>query len=255
MDLVFQGKAWLNKGATPEFMVQATNYFQRALAIDPRNIEALIGMARVHAGRGASLLTDDRAACCSAAETILIDVLSRAPDHAIAHLILGFCHILTSRASQGISECEHALALNRNLAGAHAAIGFGKLFLGSAAQTEGHILNAFRLSPRDIFAHRWMHTVGSAKIQLGLYAEAVDWLRRSVEANRNFPIAHFWLAAALGLLGAVDEARIAAKAGLALDPDFTVRRLRAGRASDNAAVLAARDRICEGMRLAGIPEG
>jgi TolB-like protein len=255
MDLVFQGKAWLNKGLTPEHMTRAAGFFQRALAINPENLEALVGTAQVDAARGASLLTDDRAARCSAAETILTRVLSLAPDHAAAHLILGFVYIVTNRATQGISECEHSLALNRNLAGAHAAIGFGKFFMGRASETEAHILEAFRLSPRDIFAHRWMHTVGSAKIQLGLYAEAVDWLRRSVEANRNFPIAHFWLAAALGLLGAVDEARIAARTGLAQDPDFTIRRLRAVRSSDNAAVLAGRDRLCEGMRLAGILEG
>jgi hypothetical protein len=42
-------------------------------------------------------------------------------------------------------------------------------------------------------------------------------LRRSIGANRNFPPTHFWLAAALGLLGALDEAQTAAKAGLALD--------------------------------------
>ena len=67
--------------------------------------------------------------------------------------------------------------------------------------------------------------------------EAVGWLRRSIEANRNFPLAHFWLASALGLLGVLDEARTAAKAGLALDPDFTIRRLRSTRRSDNLIFL------------------
>ena len=47
MDLYFQGRAWLNKGLTPEHMAQARGFFERALALDPRNIEALVGMARV----------------------------------------------------------------------------------------------------------------------------------------------------------------------------------------------------------------
>ena len=100
-----------------------------------------------------------------------------------------------------------------------------------------------------------MHVVGIAKIQLGADAEAVAWLRRSIEANRNFPLAHFCLAGALGLLGVLDEARTAAKAGLALDPDFTIRRLRSTRRSNNPTYLAGRDRLCEGMRIAGVPEG
>jgi hypothetical protein len=59
----------------------------------------------------------------------------------------------------------------------------------------------------------------------------------------------------LGLLGALDEARNAAKAGLALDPDFTIRRLRAAKASANPTYLAGHERVCMGMRLAGVPEG
>ena len=72
-----------------------------------------------------------------------------------------------------------------------------------------------------------MMFAGFAKLQLDADAEAVAWLRRSIEANRNYSIAHFHLAAALALLGALDEARAAAQAGLALDPAFTIRRFRA----------------------------
>ena len=80
-------------------------------------------------------------------------------------------------------------------------------------------------------------------------------MRRGIEANRNFPIAHFFLAAALALLGALDEARAAAQAGLALNPSFTIRRYRTNAASDNPTYLAGRERIYEGMRMAGVPEG
>jgi hypothetical protein len=63
-------------------------------------------------------------------------------------------------------------------------------------------------------------------------------------------------AAALGLLGVLDEARTAANAGLTLDPDFAIRRLRAvAKSSNNPAFLAGLERVCEGMRLAGVPEG
>lgn len=91
-------------------------------------------------------------------------------------------------------------------------------------------------------------------MQLGLNAEAVIWLRRTIEANRNFAFGHFLLAATLSLLGALDEARMAVRAGLALDPDFTIRRITATLLSDNPIYLAGRDRICEGMRKAGVPE-
>jgi tetratricopeptide (TPR) repeat protein len=169
-------------------------------------------------------------------------------------LPLAFIYIMTNRAAQGIAECEQALALDRNFAYAHTGMGLAKFHLGRAAETEGHVREAFRLSPRDKDAHFWMYILGVAKIHLGADAEAVDWLQRSIEKNRNLPPAHFALAAAFGLLGALEEARGAVRAGLSLNPGFTIRRLRAAEASDNPAYLVGQERFCEGMRLAGVPE-
>jgi TolB-like protein len=233
MDLNFQGRARWHKGPTPEHMTQARGFFERALALDPENVEAMVGMASIDVAVGVALLTDDKLASCSAAETNAIKALSLAPDHAEAHLALGMVYISTNRAVQGIAECEQALRLNPNIADVHSAIGFGKFMVGQAAATEGHVVEALRLSPRDFGAYWWMYVVGRAKIQLGADAEAVAWLRRTIENNRNFPLAHFALAAALGLIGAADDARAAATVGLALDPGFTIRRFSAGASGDN----------------------
>jgi tetratricopeptide (TPR) repeat protein len=101
-----------------------------------------------------------------------------------------------------------------------------------------------------------MFTAGCAKCLLGCDEEAVAWLRRSIEANRNYSLAHFHLSAALARLGRLDEARAAAQAGLALDPSFTIRLARAaGAMSDNPTYLAQRRRHYDGMRIAGVPEG
>jgi hypothetical protein len=67
-------------------------------------------------------------------------------------MFLGFVDIYTKRVAQGIAECEHALALDRNLARAEGAIGFGKINIGRAEETEAHIAEALRLSPRDTTA-------------------------------------------------------------------------------------------------------
>ena len=141
------------------------------------------------------------------------------------------------------------------MADGHGWIGLAKCYLGRGEETEAHIHEAFRLSPRDIFAYRWMTFAGQAKLWQGADAEAVVWLRRGLEANRNFPIGHFMLAAGLALLGHLGQARAAAKAGLALDPKFTIRRFRVRSPSKNPIYLAGRERIYHGMRVAGVPEG
>ena|SRR5438477_2919368 len=119
-------------------------------------------------------------------------------------------------------------ARNRNLAPLHSLIGWAKYLLGRGAETEPHIDEAFRLSPRDTHAHRWMVWLGLAKVQLNADTEAVIWFRRGLDANRNYSAAHFPFAATLARLGELDQARAVVKAGLALDPSFIVFALYEG---------------------------
>ena len=256
MDLYFQGLAWFNKGASPDNVGQARNFYERALCANPDNVDALIGSARADVLAGVLLLVTDPAAAFFAAEAKLTNALSLVPHHARGHAYLGCVEIYTKRAAQGIAECEHALVLDRNLASAHSFIGFGKIFVGRAKETEAHVGEALRLSPCDTMCYLWMNIAGIAKNHLGLYDQAVAWCGRATEANRNYQLAHFYLAAALVHLGRLDEARSAVKAGLALNATYTISRARAAwtAMSDDPTYLAQLKPIFEGMRKAGVPE-
>jgi TolB-like protein/class 3 adenylate cyclase/tetratricopeptide (TPR) repeat protein len=255
MDLVFQGRAWVNKGMTPDYMAQARGFYERALALEPENVEALVGTAQVNFAIGTNFFTDNRIEHLTAAEVAVTKALSLAPNHPRAHFVLGLVQIFTNRAAQGIAECERALALDRNLANAHANIGTAKLYLGRGAETEAHIEQALRLSPRDNAVNIWALYVGVAKFWHGADAEAIVWLRRSLEANRNHPTAHFYLAAVLAHVGELDEARATAQAALVLNPSFSIRRFRTNTPSNHPVYLAGRERVYEGLRMAGVPEG
>jgi TolB-like protein/class 3 adenylate cyclase/cytochrome c-type biogenesis protein CcmH/NrfG len=256
MDLYFQGLAWYNKGRIPDHVAQARSFFDRALNADPDNVDALIGSARVNGTQGIFLFVNDPMAAFAAAEAKLTKALSSVPNHPRAHMHLGHVKILTKRAAEGIAECEHASALDRNLADAHAYIGYGKIHIGRAEDTEAHVSEALRLSPRDATAYTWMGIAGIAKNNLGLYEQAVAWFRRAVEANRNYPDAYFHLAPALAQLGRLDEARSAVKAGLALNPTYTISHARAARTARSAdpTYLAQLEPIFDGLRKAGLPE-
>jgi TolB-like protein/Flp pilus assembly protein TadD len=255
LDLCFQGSAWLYKGPLPNNLAQARQFFDRALAVDPSHVDALIGSAAAHAIAAMSLVADPVAAF-AAAETKLNMALSLAPNDARGHMCLGLVDIWTRRAAEGIARCEHALELDRNLAQAHALIGYGKLFVGRAEETEPHFAEALRLSPRDPAAYLWMSYAGMSKNGPGSYEQAVTWFRRSIEANPNFPHAHFHLASALAHLGRLDEAHSAFKAGLALNPIYTISRDRAvwTGVSEDPTFLAGLELLFDGMRKAGAPE-
>jgi TolB-like protein/class 3 adenylate cyclase/Tfp pilus assembly protein PilF len=254
LDLYFQGQAWVNKGVTFESMTKAREFFERALTLDPANVDALAGLAQVDANLAISLSTDDKAARFAAAEAAATKALSLASDHALAHLTLGMVLGFTNRAAQGIAEYERALALDRNMAGAHSLIGQNKLFIGRAEESEAHVLEALRLSPRDPWAYVWLLTAGFAACLLGRNEEAASWFRRSIEANRNFALCHFIYGTVLANIGRMDEARSEIVAGLALDPGFTIANFQSAVSSDNPLYLEQRTRIIDDMRRAGVPE-
>jgi tetratricopeptide (TPR) repeat protein len=103
MDLYFQGMAWFNKGPLPENLARSRNFFERTLALDPGNIDALVRMALVDIASG-TMLSTDRTARLATAEAALAKALSSAPDHALAHLCMGLVQTHTNRATQAIAE-------------------------------------------------------------------------------------------------------------------------------------------------------
>ena len=136
MDLYFQGMAWFNKGLTPDNLSRAENYFEKALSLDAGNVEALVGIALVNCQFAGTHTSDDVPSRKAAAEAFAIRALSLAPDHPRGRTCLGLAYMYSNRAAQGIAQCERALALDRNLAFAHAYIGVAKWFVGRGEETE-----------------------------------------------------------------------------------------------------------------------
>jgi adenylate cyclase len=255
MDLYFQGMAWYNKGRNFDDVGRARGFFDRALALDPGNLDAALGIAAADVQLAVGYRVDDRAERLSSAEANLIRVLSQSPNNAWAHYLMGRVLVQTNRLVQAVAESERALALNPNLAAAHSQIGLAKLFEGHPEETESHELEALHASPRDTDANVWVAYIALSKLHLGAYEEALDLYRRSIELNRNYATGRFYLAATLVELGRTDEAKTEVKAALALNPSFTLRRFRDGVQSDNPVFLKRRERIIEDLRKAGAPEG
>lgn len=253
-DLHIQGWALVNTKTTPDAVLKAGEYFGRALVIDPDNIEALVGRAVVHTIIGAAIMGNDSATYFAKAEVALNDALSRNPQHPTAHLTLGSVYIFTGRAVQGIAECQRALALDRNIATAHAFIGQAKRHLGRDEETEAHVNEALRISPRDNFAFWWMNWVGFAKLRLDEFADAATWFRRAIENNRNYSWPHFGLAGALVQLGEIEAAKAAVQQARALDPNINLSGLRAKMMAINSTPDDKSERFLNSLLSAGMPE-
>ena len=255
VDLAMRGWAILNQPLSLRRDRAACDLFDAALRLDDRNVEALVGLAFYHGNDLRTFASTNRAEQLRIAETAITEALTLAPGNALAHFVHANILHVSGATERSLRELEFAITLDRNLAWAHADAGFMKVLLGRAEEAEADLINAIRLSPRDPGLDRWYALLGIADLFLGRLKSALDRLRKSVEINPNVAVPHFFLAAASALSGRSAEAREARKAGLQLDPNFTVARFRNERRSENPTFLAQRERIYEGMRLAGVPEG
>lgn len=255
VDLTMRGWATMNRPSSMENCPNARALFEAALKLDDRAVDALIGLGdalTIEVRFFTSLNADDQ---IRAADVVTAQAMRLAPNDALVHCVRATVLQLLRMPEGALRECELAIALDRNLAEAHGYAGLMKLLLGRAEETEAHVVEAMRLSPHDPLLNRWHMYIGSAALFLGRLDQAVDALRRSVELNPDFGLAHFFLASALALKGYDVEATEARAFGQRLDPAFTITKFRDGSRSDNPTYLAQRERVYEGMCKAGVPDG
>jgi adenylate cyclase len=88
MDLYLQGMAWLNKGRNPDDVARAHDFFERALALDPGNLDAALGMAEADFLVAIGRAVDDRTERFHSIEAKLTRVLSQSPNNAFAHYLM-----------------------------------------------------------------------------------------------------------------------------------------------------------------------
>ena len=252
MDLYFQGRALYNRGFAPDILAKAREFFLRALELDPGNIEALVGIAG-YGCDGLRQLHDGRSSACAGRGGGAPEQGSgRDAEQCNAHLLMGVdpaCdrsgsakHRRTGAGASDRPEYVHSASADRLRAHMD----------GQGTRSRGSCRGGTCASSPRRDDLEWLLIAGLAKTYFGEFAEASTWLRKSIDANRNRPLAFFLLAACLAHLGRLGEARREVYAGLAVDPKFTLRRYRAGVKGDNTTFVAQRERVIEGMRAGGV---
>jgi adenylate cyclase len=219
----YQRGLWhLNKFTADDYAA-AQKFFQQAIELDPNFAGGYTGLAYAER-RAASRL--------GLPETVNspVDLARRAvgldANDAEARVCLGFMLLWQADSEGALAEGEAALALSPNLANAHGLL--GSVLNWSNRPEEGRIAleRSIRLDPRSPNLATRFNAVTVSYYLSGEYNAAIEAATRSIRAYPDRENDYRWLAAALGQVGRIEEAKEALEKAIAVAPESFDRFVR-----------------------------
>jgi TolB-like protein/DNA-binding winged helix-turn-helix (wHTH) protein/Tfp pilus assembly protein PilF len=256
-DLIMRGwNIWFQPFSAERNMA-AERALERALQIDPRSIDAKVGIATIAVVNSGAMLNYFPAQERARAERLLVEVTEQDPQNSRAHEVLGMLRRIQNRLEESLTEYETAIALDQNDANAFLGLGETLTYLGRPAEAIPSIERAVRLDPRDPNIAFDNAALGICHLLLGHVDRAVDLLRRARTDNTRVFFFRLYLAGALGLRGDLEEARATLTEAIRLNPEINslARWTAAQPWLGNPALMALRDKTLDtGLRRASLPD-
>ena len=257
-DYVLRGRAASAKPMTRANYAEVVDLFERALALDPRSLEAESRLAIALTARVLDQMTASTADDIARAETLIRRVTATAPLSPLTHFAKGQLLRVQRRYAEAIPEYEAAITLNRNWVNAFGLLAECKLFTGSIDNMIPLMEHAIRLSPRDPSIGIWYFRIGVAHLLQSHIDEAIVWLEKARSANSELPYAHSHLASAFALNGETERAAIELAEARRLSGDnrySSFARLKAVQYWGVPKIRALYEATYfAGLRKAGMPE-
>ena len=259
LDHILRGRAAFSKPPTRSSLTEAIDCLERALALDPRSVEAQSLLAYLYAFRVLNQMTDTRAGDMARAEELVAQPLAEAPRMPLVHLAKGQVLRMQGRYEEAIPEYEAAIASDPNATLAIAALGHCKLATGPLEETIALMERAIRLSPGDALIGVWYYAIGRAHLLQSRIDEAILWLEKARRSNPQQTFAHAFLASAYALKNETERANaeLAEARRLSTDGRFSsIARLKAAVSYGVPKIRALHEAtFFAGLRKAGMPEG
>jgi adenylate cyclase len=257
LDYILRGRVARTKPASREDYTEIISLFERALALDPRSVEAQSQLAAALAGRVLDQMTDSSAVDIARSECLVGQVLAASPRSSLAHFAKGHVLRAQNRYGEAIAEYEMALAANRNFVDALQGLGWCKLLIGSIDEVIPLMEQAIRLSSRDSNLGYRYFLIGTVHLLQSRTDEAILWFENARNALPALPNAHSRLASAYALRGEINRAatELAEACKLNRDVYSSIASLEANGSWGVPNIRALFEATYfVGLRLAGMPE-
>lgn len=219
--------------------------FERAMALDPRQAGAMVGLGRLDLSAVALGWTADPDAALQRAGDLARAAIALDESHPAAHVLLGRTHSRLGEYERAIETLRRAVALNRSDPDSHAGLGDALLWSGDARGAilalETAIAMDPRLSAEDLFS------LGAAYFMDGRAADAIGVLERATARNEANPFIFALLAAGYAEAGREAESRFAAANARRMNPFFDAENF-----GSLFKVAAQRDKLAQALKKAGL---
>jgi TolB-like protein/class 3 adenylate cyclase/Tfp pilus assembly protein PilF len=206
IDYILRGRAVLTNPISRENYDKAEEYFNKALTLDPKSVDAAAYMAVALTVRVTDELTDSPEEDLHRAEQLAAQALAAAPNDGLAHYAKAQVLRAQSRFKAAIPEYETAIALEPSRAPAYAHVGWCKFLTGSAEDALPYFEHAIRLNPSGPGIAPWYGRMGVIQLLESHTDDAVLSLEKASSENARLPFVHAYLAAAYALKGQTERA-------------------------------------------------
>ena len=245
MDFYFRGRAWFDKGRTPEPVEKARDFFEKALVIDGDNSQALASLdlcnaVEFHLWQVAGV--DYESKIFGLADRAL--ALDR--ESILAYLAKGWYLHGCSRHGDARRVVDAGLAIDANSAPLFAQRSIINTYLGQFEQAKSDVQTAMRLSPRDPALSQWRNFLADAELGLGHLDAAIEQSSTAIDGGYRVFYSYLNLAAARGIKGDLEEAKRALAEARRINPKLSVRWI-----NERKPILGP---AIDSLRKAGLPE-
>ena len=184
-----KGRYWWNKGSEEGFR-KSIEYFQQAIAKDPRDAQAYAGLADSYVLLTAFGLPPKEA--YPRAREAALKALEMDDTLAEAHISLAVIKTQYDWDWSGAeNEFRRAIALNPSSARAHQAYGF--VLLGTTGRFEEAIIELKRALELDPLSLLINSNLAGALLAARQYDNAIEQERKTLDLDPNFILAHWYL--------------------------------------------------------------
>jgi len=213
----YQRGLWHSSRASTEDNALAQKFFQQAVDLDPsfaggyKGLAGAIAAASDFHGRG--LLEALSAALASARRAVALDGADAEARSRLANALYR-----EGDYKGGLTEVERALTISPSLADVHAARGAILIFSGRQKEGLAALERSIRLDPRSPGLGGRLNQIALGLYLSQEYAAAVEAARQVIRSYPELPLPYRWLAAALGQLGRIEEAKEALNKAMVIAP-------------------------------------